>query len=275
MCWQARLFNDIGLFFWDLHHVMHDLGGYFRYDTPFTFMAAPCYDMADFFGDITFWFGDVALEIDSWWDEISGLASDLNSLYNYAHDYLWDLANAAYGYASTAYAWARAALDAAQSALQEIPAWILEKLTLAYNLASTALQEIPAWITVQFSELQGGLDSIWDYARTTVWNKAVDAWNYAANAWNHAEELLSGVWADVVAWVNGIPAAIENFVNDRIEAIGAVTTEWVNNLLASFASSIAAPFNLVTLWFDSIQSFFTDPLEWLWAKFTDWFIGPE
>jgi len=31
----------------------------------------------------------------------------------------------------------------------------------------------------------------------------------------------------------------------------------------------------VNLWFESIQDFFNDPVEWLWAKFTDWFLGRE
>jgi len=24
-----------------------------------------------------------------------------------------------------------------------------------------------------------------------------------------------------------------------------------------------------------VLEFFTDPLEWLWVRFTDWFLGPE
>jgi len=275
MCWLADLFNDIGHFFRYIGNLLWDVGWWFDYDMDWHEPADFFFDAADFFWDVKRAFYDASDEIDDWWDEICELSSDLYSLWNYAHGWLRDLADDAYNYAATAYAWAQAALDAAESALQEVPAWILDKLTLAYNLASTALQEIPAWITTQFGELQGGLDSLFEYAHTTVWNKAIDAWNYAANAWSHAEDLMSGVWTDVVAWVNGVPESIVNYVAERIEAIGAVTTEWVNSAINSFASSIAGPVNLVNLWFDSIQDFFTDPLEWLWAKFTDWFLGSE
>jgi len=275
MCWLAGLFDDIGGFFRYIGNELWDVGWWFDYTMGWSKLGAFFFDAADFFWDVKRAFYDAADEIDDWWDEISEIVYDLNSLYNYAHGWLRDLAYDAYNYAATAYAWARAALDAAQSALQEIPVWILDKLTLAFNLASTALQEIPAWITVQFGELQGGLNSLFEYAHTTVWNKAIEAWNYAANAWSHAEELISGLWVDVVAWVNSVPGAIRTYIDNRIAAIGAVTTEWVNNVVASFASSIAGPINLVTQWFDSIQAFFTDPLEWLWNKFTDWFLGPE
>lgn len=275
MCWLARLFNDIGLFFWDLHGWTYNIGHWFTDDMGWKTPGDLFLRLSTTFGHICHWFGDIAMEIDSWWDEISEVVSDLNSLYNYAHSYLRDLANSAYDYAMTAYAWAQAALDAAQSALQEVPLWILDKLTLAFNLASTALQEIPAWITTQFGELQGGLDSLFHYAHTTVWNKAIDAWNYAANAWSHAEELVSGLWTDVVAWVNSVLASMENFVNGVAADIRTWAVNQISAAVASFASSIAGPINLVTQWFDAIQAFFTDPLEWLWNKFTDWFLGPE
>ncbi len=275
MCWLAGLFDDIGGFFRYIGNEFWDLGWWFYYTMDWETPGDFCFDAADFFWDIKRAFYYAADEIDDWWDEISEIVSDLNSLYNYAHGWLRDLAYDAYNYAAVAFAYADEALATAQSALQEVPLWILDKLTLAFNLASTALQEIPAWITTQLGELQGGLDSLFHYAHTTVWNKAIEAWNYAANAWSHAEELVSGLWTDVVAWVNSVLASMENFVNGVEADIRAWAVGMVDDALAAFAIDISAAFNVINVWIDSIQGFFNDPLEWLWAKFTDWFLGPE
>jgi len=275
MCWLEDLFWDIAAKFWYWRSYMLRTADYFADTTSIPWLEGPFRSMADLCLSLNEFFEDVAREVGNWWDNISGISSDLNNLWNYAYGWLRDKAVAAYDMAMTAYAWADAALEAAQSALQEIPDWIVDKLNLAYNLASTALQEIPAWITTQLGDLQGGLDSLWNYAQTTVWNKAVDAWNYAANAWSYAEDLFAGLWSDVTTWVNNIPASIGNFVDNAIDTVRTWAADQLDAAISSLASSIAAPINLVNLWFNSIQEFFNDPLEWLWNKFTDWFLGPE
>lgn len=255
------------------------------------------YSVMDLCGEIHTWFDYAADDIDEWWAEIVNIWDNLSRVVNYAWGWLTDRANQAYDWAVSAYTWAWNAIQLASQALTEIPAAILEKLEAAYNLASTALQVLPAWIQTTFDNVNSSLTSLWDYASTTVWNKAVDAWNKAANAWDYASTTvwpavqdlgtdLSSLWdyARTTVWNKAIEAwnkaaAAFTYAADLVNSLDAVLRSWalgkIDDAKAAVLAEIAAPINLITTWFDDIQNFFNAPLDWLESKFTDWFLGPE
>ena len=272
----ARLFQYIADLFYDLYKICRDIAWECK-NIPVVGNALYNFfmTMREYFWDIKDWFYDVSYEVEDWWDEITTLWDDLNDLWHYAHDWLKGKINDALNTADEAWYLAVEAYNRAKDALTEIPSWILDKLTLAYNLASTALQTVPAWIRAGLDSVNSSLTSLWDYAQTTVWNKAVDAWNKAADAWNHAEELFSGLNTTLKNWTLGIIEDVKTTVLSWIEDAKTLIFTWIEDAKAAVLASIAAPINLINTWFDAIQDFFNDPLGWLWGKFTDWFLGPE
>lgn len=116
------------------------------------------------------------------------------------------------------------------------------------------------WFTTWITNVVGVIDDWWLAATVTVkaWIKVV------------ADDLddLIEAWSDF--WNNILP----NLVNFTWLA------DWWNTKLTEISDLIEStirtwfPFydDLVRLW-DSIMAFITDPLEWLWGKFSDWFLG--
>lgn len=118
-------------------------------------------------------------------------------------------------------------------------------------------------------------DDAWDYAKGWLRDKAVDAYNKAVWAYEQIAVAVTAASQEIYAWVKAIPAEIKAFVDGVVADIGAVTVDIVQALINNALAAIAAPINLITLWFDDIQDFFNSPLDWLLDKFGDWFFGPE
>jgi len=163
----------------------------------------------------------------------------------------------------------------------------------------------------RFGDIWDDLSDLWNYAQITLrnliddaldladdaWDEARRAYNKARDAWNYATGYLidlvidaynKAVWAynqiapavttkaqEIYAWVKGIPAEISDYIAGVVSAIGAVTVDIVQTLINTALAAIAAPVNLINLWFDDIQSFFNSPLDWLADRFENWFFGPE
>ncbi|GAI14967.1 unnamed protein product, partial [marine sediment metagenome] len=154
----------------------------------------------------------------------------------------------------------------------------------------------------ELGDLWDDLDTLWDYVYTTLkglvndavaiatnalnqvivaYDMAVDAWNYATGwltdraneAYNKAvwayEQIASAVTAsaqEIYAWVIGIPTEIRSFIDGVVADIKAWVETYTPIAITAALAAIAAPINLINLWFDDIQNFFNDPLGWLWNK---------
>ena len=84
---------------------------------------------------------------------------------------------------------------------------------------------------------------------------------------NSVYDYISSVWSNITAWVSSL--------------LGNITA-WVNSLIADLDSwwrtqlvLLNETFGWVLDFRDAIVEFFTDPLEFIWTRFTDWFLGPE
>jgi hypothetical protein len=115
----------------------------------------------------------------------------------------------------------------------------------------------------------------WDYATGWLKDKAIEAYNKAVWAYNQIASAVTAKAQEIYAWVKGIPAEIRTFVDGVVATFNSWVTGAIADATTWILTAIAAPFNLVSLWFDDIQNFFNDPLGWLVDKFGDWFFGPE
>ncbi|KKK66018.1 hypothetical protein LCGC14_2968300, partial [marine sediment metagenome] len=95
-------------------------------------------------------------------------------------------------------------------------------------------------------------------------------WNITWPAWLAQFETLRASWDNF--WVTIYPGLVSF----------AWLTTWWNERLADVAGLIDSAFTIREGLWDGWQDvrgavleFFSDPLEWLWSKFTDWFLGPE
>jgi len=166
-------------------------------------------------------------------------------------------------------------------------------------------------VWAKFGDIWIDLGTLWNYAQITLknlvydaldiaddaWDKAVIAYTKARDAWNYATGWLTdlaydaynkAVWAynqiaaavtakaqEIYAWVKTIPAEIKAFVDGVVATVKTWATGAIADAKAWILSTLAAPINLINLWFDDIQGFFNNPLGWLSDRFENWFFGPE
>ena len=98
------------------------------------------------------------------------------------------------------------------------------------------------------------------------------------------EQLLEYNWPEFTANFTNLKAAWDTFWTVTFPTLvsWAWLTTWWNSRLEDIQGLINSAFTIREGlwtgwqdWRDKVVEFFTDPLEWLLAKFTDWFLGPE
>lgn len=157
---------------------------------------------------------------------------------------------------------------------------IIKLLTTWIDYAEAAY----TWISNASKNILGVIGSWWLGVSDTVKSWIDDAKAYAkalvdAVALNLAT--LQKTWDDfwTLTWpvwtgkVDQVIIDLASFFTDVLPTLA--TWEGVQTLIEDTIKEWF-PFydDLVALW-DSIKEFFTDPLEYLWAKATDWFLGAE
>lgn len=246
MTWLARIFEDIGdFFYWTLWDIFRDIAWEF-YDAwdIFAPIGDLFLDIAGICDDIGEEFFDIAAEIDSWWDEICDLWDDLNDLYDYAH--YW-LRNKVYD-----------ALDWAEDA------W--NKAVAAYNLAVNALTEIPVWVLAKLADAYDAALAIAGVIGTTVSQIIQFIRDYAVITYQTIVENIYNTFQTFNEIINNIYQTLQYISNTFITNIIGVTVDIVRDLINAALAPFDAPIKLIELWFNDIQNFFNDPLGWLWDK---------
>lgn len=89
---------------------------------------------------------------------------------------------------------------------------------------------------------------------------------------------FTGLLDDISARLNTLTASLSKLWDDIValmdEAIDTAILEmrkYVDGLFAEWSELLNGLDNIK----ESLFEFFDDPLEWLWARFTDWFLGEE
>jgi len=162
-------------------------------------------------------------------------------------------------------------------------------------IATTCYDAIGPWAT-----FTSDLANIWYWVNRLAWldtlrDMILNAGYWVANWWNNVLNVVVnwwwGVWPNVLATINAavapfaaVKTAWDNFWTYILPGLLTWTTvsSWWSGRLAEVQALIntalaaAAPF--WAGWVevrDQVLEFFADPLEWLWGRFADWFLGPE
>jgi len=147
-------------------------------------------------------------------------------------------------------------------------------------------------------------------AAYNAWNWVIDAWNNITNIiniwWNSTQSIVF-IWIDqakqwalaqinslanalteVQTWWNNFKSSIPSlneillwFTNWWANILAHIQSWWVERLSDIESLLISLALDLSPFWEgwqeirETVFNFFNDPLEWLWARFTDWFLGAE
>jgi len=141
-----------------------------------------------------------------------------------------------------------------------------------------------AWFSNAFMNVVNIVDAWWNGMQSTVqdWiDAATQGFDELKAAWDN---FWTVTWPDILDDITGLKAAWDNFWTVTFPDLVSFDwlTSWWNGTLQDVQNLIDSAFTLRdTLWAgwqevrDNVLEFFADPLEWLWARFTDWFLGPE
>ena len=142
----------------------------------------------------------------------------------------------------------------------------------------------------------------WDWvlrAWDNVWDIVNDWWSYTRYtvlAWvDEAKSYADALVVGVTNWLASLQEAWDSF-KGRIPTIDEVILWWgnwtgnVTGIISTWwtgtLTEVKSLINSAFLerepfwagwqdWRDKVTEFFSDPVEFLWARFTDWFLGPE
>lgn len=198
--------------------------------------------LGDFFVELEYIFADIATTFyevdqawDDFWDEISEFL-DWGEIYQHITGWIPNI--------------------------EEIRDWFYNwwnnVLTVVYEWWHDITLEVQSWIEQGDAFLHGLIDS-------------VEGW-------------LSDLQNEFDTFVAGLPdlTAIGEWFSDWWGNILAELDIWWNDRLADIQGLIDSAFaNWSPFWEgwievkDSVVEFVCDPLEWLWGRFADWFLGPE
>ncbi|GAJ14636.1 unnamed protein product, partial [marine sediment metagenome] len=140
------------------------------------------------------------------------------------------------------------------------------------------------WVVNSFWNVWNIVEDWWDATKITVlgWIDIVKQWvieTYDATLKGFAE--LQPVWDFFKGKLENLENVLNWYFEWRDQVVGAVI-RWGFVTALDVAGLIAAAFlerdDFWAGWQDirgKVADFFTDPLEFLWTLFTDWFLGPE
>ena len=190
--------------------------------------------------------------------------------------------------------------DWVEDRINDVKSWassLFASLSYVWNVVVTSVKN---WALATFAKIGEVASTIWNYI-TNVYNTIS---NYITNVYNTISNYITEVYNTVKNYItntyNTIVNNITNVIGVTIEkvaewftSIGGATREWAEGLfvrardvwntitgnLGEWWRTQLALLNETFGWVqdfrDRLEEFFTDPVEFLWARFTDWFLGRE
>ena len=227
-------------------------------------------DIFSFVWDISQLFLDAYLEVKGWVWPFYYLQYPLYGLYQVFWDLLTPIAQF--------WIWAEDVWNKVQQIFS------LEQITAYFRTWIDAASNAWDWVVNSFWNVWNIVEDWWSAAKYTVlaWIYEAKLWFQAllneANAWiaqlqEYWDSIVGKIptWDEVAAWWGNWPGNVMT-----------VITDWWVGALLSVAGLIASAFiereDFWAGWQDfreKVADFFTDPLEFLWTLFVDWFLGPE
>lgn len=179
--------------------------------------------------------------------------------------------------------------------INDLESWTAAQLNTVRDWVLTLISDVESWTVTQINDVRLAILTI---------ISDLEAWTITE--FNIVRDWILVLISDVESWtvtqINGVKSAILAIIGDlelwtraEIDTIMAllsalidwdalyawITTWWddriadVQGLIDTALSNWTPLLESWQDWKDSVAEFFADPLEWLWARFTDWFLGPE
>lgn len=220
--------------------------------------------------DICWWFYDVSYDI----YDVPSVGPTLSEIFLWIHDRFYDWCDVVSDLAD----WEYVIEDAISSILSEVDILALLRDWLDWaQWAWEWIQDVWYYVTDIVSEWW----QLEDNPIRLFIDALGEALQAAINAVSLALSSLQAAWDDFKGRIPTIDEVIAWFGNWWAQILTPLTAWWnerlveVNTLVNDIIKEWF-PFydDLVSIW-GEIQAFFTDPLEFVWQKFTDWFLGPE
>jgi hypothetical protein len=200
------------------------------------YLAAPFfYSLSTVFADLAWGFYDFNIWVDDAVTKLGQILS-ISTITSYFQTWI--------GYATTAYNWI---INAANIILLNISAWwnTTQQTVLVW------IDQAKQWALAQINNLAGAL------AEVQTW------WNSFKDKIPSLNEIIS--W--FTNWWANILSRLSSWWIERLLDIKALFNSWTLEL-----APLLAGWQEIR---DKVFEFFNDPLEWLLAEFTDWFLGKE
>lgn len=140
--------------------------------------------------------------------------------------------------------------------------WVDDAWTNVWQIADawwgTVQETVKTWIDIAvqgFNELRVALFNFW----ATTWPDLIGRFDTLATAWDNfwtvtMPTLVNVAW--IITWWNARLQDINDLIDTAFTLRDSLWEGWQE--LRS-----------------DVTEFFADPLEWLWGRFTNWFLGPE
>ena len=140
------------------------------------------------------------------------------------------------------------------------------------------------WVADAFLNVWNIVDDWWSSTQSTVRAWIDEAKSYAASLVANLNLMLSSLqsaWDDFKGMIPTIDEVIYWWRNWPGNVLTIVSTWWTSTMGEVQGLIDSSFIEREPFWAgwqelkDKVAEFFTDPLEFLWARFTDWFLGPE
>ena len=113
--------------------------------------------------------------------------------------------------------------------------------------------------------------------------------NWWGNVWDTIDDWWDGVYGYVKDWVSTAIQGVRDWVDDTRAWLGRLESDWVDfrqNILSTLARTFDVQqmingallpwrdlFNFWGSFSHEVGAFFTNPIEYIWNRFSDWFFG--
>ena len=177
------------------------------------------------------------------------------------------------------FAWHVYVGDAVESAIDWVVEWLNEAITWAleaWNKAQAAWDKAVEVGKALWSDFLREISQVWDIIQTW-WSDLGDWWStkvtWIRDLIDAAQDWLRSLIDDIRSGLDQLGVWWDNFTRDILPSLA--TRFDITQAISAFMEQWKDLFEGWEAFKNSIVDFFSDPLEWLWDRFTDWFLGPE
>lgn len=242
-------------------------------------LATPLYWLYYAFFYITYYFGQFNTWLDWAVSRINVIlsTSDISSYFRYWFDaaqnaWSW-VSNAVYNVWATVDSWWSSKSQTVLTWIADAKSWSLAQVNSLRDTVWGWISDVKSWTTAQVNT-----------AQATILGIITNVQTWTTTQVNNVRTAILATISDLSAWttaqVNTIQAILTTLVNWT--AFTQWITTWWNNRLLDLGGLINSAFlareSLWAGWQDmrsKVIEFFSDPLEFLWERFSDWFFGGE